>query len=59
MMSPWLLNAYMDCVVREVNAMVLGKGLKLLSANCCRIEINQLLFADYTVLVADSVEKLC
>ena len=38
---------------------MLGKGLELLSANDVMFEINQLLFADYTALVADSVEKLC
>ena len=37
---------------------MLGKGLELLSANFGRFEINQLLFADDTALVADS-EKLC
>ena len=35
----------MDGVVREVNVMVLGKGLELLSANGRRFEINQLLFS--------------
>ena len=49
----------MDGVVREVNVRVLGKGLELLSANGGRFEINQLLFADDTALVADSEEKLC
>ena len=58
-MSPWLYNVYMDGVVQEVNVRVLGKMLKLLSANCCRFEINQVLFADDTALVADSEEKLC
>ena len=38
----------------EVNAWVLGKWLELLSF---RFKINQLLFADITV-VADSLEKL-
>ena len=57
-MSPWLFKVYMDGVVREVNVRVLGKGLKLLSANGGRFEINQLLFADDTTLVADSEEKL-
>ena len=57
-MSPWLFNVYMDGVVREVNVRVLGKGLKLLSANGGRFETNQLLFADDTALVADS-EKFC
>ena len=58
-MSPWLFNVYMDGVVREVNVRILGKGLELLSANGGRFEINQLLFADDTLLVADSEEKLC
>ena len=58
LMSPWLFNIYMDGVVREVNVRVLGKGLELLSANGGRFEMNQLLFADDTALMADS-EKLC
>ena len=59
-MFPWLFNVYMDGVVGEVNAIrVLGKGLELLSVNGHWFEINQLLFADGTALVADSEEKLC
>ena len=58
-MSPWLFNVYMDGVVREVNASVLGKGLKLLSENGGWFQINQLLFSDDTALVADSEDKLC
>ena len=58
-MSPRLFNVYMDGVVRDVNVRVLGKGLQLLSANGGRFEINQLLFADDTALVADSEEMLC
>ena len=58
-MSPWLFNVYMDGVVREVNVRVLEKGLELLSANGDWFELNQLLFADDTALVADSEEKLC
>ena len=58
-MSPWLFNVYMDGVVWGVNVRVLGKGLELLSANSGGFEINQLLFADDTALVADSEEKLC
>ena len=57
-MSKWLFKVYMDGVVREVNGRVLGKGLELLSANGGRFEINQLLFADDTALMADSEEKL-
>ena len=41
---------YMDVVVREVNARVFGKGLELLSVNGGRFEINQLLFADDTII---------
>ena len=58
-MSPWLFNVYMDGVVREVNVRLLGKRLRLLSANGGRFEINQLLLADDTSLVADSEQKLC
>ena len=54
-----LIYIYMDLVVREVNVRVLEKGLELLSANRDRIEINQLLFADDTAIMADSDEKLC
>ena len=57
-MSPWLFNLFIDGVVREVNARVLGRGLKLLDGND-EWEMNQLLFADDTVVVADSEEKLC
>ena len=42
----------MDGAVREVNVMVIWKGLELLSANGGRFEINQLLFADDTALMA-------
>ena len=59
MMSPWFFNVYMDGAVPKVNVRVLGKGLELLSANGGRFEINQLSFADDTVLVDDSEEKLC
>ena len=45
--------------MREVNGRVPGKGLKLLSVNDGRFEINHLLFANNTALVADSEQKLC
>ena len=41
------------------NVGVLGKGLKLLSASGGGFEINQLLSADDSALVADSEEKFC
>ena len=53
MMSPWLFNVYMDGVVGEVIVRVLGKRLEFLSENGGRFEINQVLFADDTALVAD------
>ena len=58
-MSPCLFNLYIDGVVREVNARVQGQGLKLVDGNDEEWELNQLLFADDTVVVADSKEKLC
>ena len=51
MMFPTLFYVSMDGVVRESNARVLGRGLKLLRANGGRFETNQLLFADDTALV--------
>ena len=58
-MSPFFyIYIYFDGMVREVNVRVLVKGLELLRANGGRFEINKLLFADDTALVADS-EKLC
>ena len=51
------MHIWMDVVVREENVSVLGKGLELLSVNGGRFEMNQLLFADDTALVADSEEK--
>ena len=43
----------------NVTTRVLEKGLEPLTVNGGRIEINQLLFADDTTLVADSEEKFC
>ena len=45
-------------VVREVNDVVLGKGLELLWENGGMFEMNQLLFADDTALLVTSEEKL-
>ena len=57
-MSPWLFNLCIDGVVREVNARVLGRGLKRVDGNDNEWEQNQFLFADDTVVVADSERKL-
>ena len=49
MMSPWLFNVYVDCVVRQVNARVLRWKVR----DGGILEINRLLFADDTALVFD------
>ena len=59
MMSPWLYNLYINGVVREVNVRVLGRGLKLMDGNDNAWQMNQLLFADDIVVVANSEGKLC
>ena len=46
-------------MVREVNARVFGTGMKLVDGNDNGRELNQLLFADDAVVVADSERKLC
>ena len=58
-MSPWLFDLYIDGVAREVKARMLGRGLKLVDGNDNEWELNQLLFADDTVVVADFERKLC
>ena len=58
-MSLWLFNLYIDGVVREVNALVLGRGLKLVYGHDNEWKLNQLLFVDDTVVVVDSERKLC
>ena len=55
----WLFNLHIDGVVREINARVRGRGLKLVDGNDNGWELNQLLFADDTVVVTDSERKLC
>ncbi len=42
-MLPWLLNMYMDTVVREVNARVQDNGLPLVDDNGGEWIMNQLL----------------
>ncbi len=53
-MSPWLFIVYIDGVVREVNARILGRGLSLVNSDGKEWNLNQLLFAGDTALVADS-----
>ncbi len=42
----WLFNVYMNDVVREVNARMLGRCLSLVNADGKEWNMNQLLFAD-------------
>ena len=60
MISPWLFNVYMYgwCGSRG-ECLGVGKRWELPSENGGRFELTQLLFADVTALVADSLEKLC
>ncbi len=57
-MSPWLFNLYMDGVVRELHARMLGRGLSFVNADGREWSPSQLLFADDTALVADSERRL-
>ena len=56
-MSPLLFKFYMDRVVREVQARTLGRRAQLVGDGKLKWKVSQLLFADDTVLVADSKEK--
>ena len=56
-MSPWLFNIYMDAVVKEFKARTLGKGVNL-KVNGDGLKVSCLLFADDTVLLAESENQL-
>ncbi len=57
-MSPLLFNVYMDGVVREVNARMLGTGLSLVNNDGREWNLSQMLFADDTAFVDDSEGRL-
>ena len=58
-MSPWLFNLFMDGVMREVRARVGEVGVNLWdNVRRCKWKVEWLMFADDTVLVGDSKEKL-
>ena len=48
----------MDGVVREVNARVIGRGLMFIDQGGNNWRVNQLLYADDTVLLGDSKENI-
>ena len=58
-MSPWLFNLFMDAVMREVREKAGDVGVTL-QDEIRNIEwkIDWLMFADDTVLLGDSEEKL-
>ena len=53
-MSPWLFNMFVDGVVREVGVSTFGVGVEMSGG----MKVSQLLFADDTVLVANSEAML-
>ena len=58
-MSPWLFNVYMDGVMREVRENAGDVGVRLVESSGRREwKVEWLMFADDTVLVCDSIEKL-
>ncbi len=48
----------MDGVIRGINAILLGRGLSLFNEDGREWNVDQLLFADDTTLVADSQKRL-
>ena len=57
-MSPWLLNMYMDGVVREINSRVWRRGVGMIGYRINAWRVNQLMYTDDTLLIADSEENL-
>ena len=57
-MSPWLFNMNMDRVVREVNTRVWRRGVEMIGQRGNAGMIDQLLYANDEVLIADSEENL-
>ena len=58
-MLPWLFNVFMDGVMKEVRERVGDVGATLWDARRnCEWKVEWLMFADDTVLVGDSKEKL-
>ena len=54
-----VFNLYIDGVVRDAKSRVRNRGLKLLDGSRNNWEVNQLLYANDTVVVSDSEERLC
>ena len=56
-MSPWLFNLYMDGVVKEFKARIMGQGVRMLLGSEI-LNVSCLLFADDTVILAESEVQL-
>ena len=56
-MSPWLFNIYMDGVIREMKAKIGDVGVSM-SVDGGKWCVNTILFADDTVLIAESEKDL-
>lgn len=54
MISPWLFNVYMDGVLNEVNARMLGRSVILMSDDGREWKMNKLVFSGDTPLVTGS-----
>ena len=58
-MSPWLFNLFMDTVMKEVREKAGGVGVTLQDKRrSIEWKVDWLMFADDTVLLGDSEEKL-
>jgi hypothetical protein len=52
-MSPWLFNIFIDGAVRKVDVRVMARGAALLSNSGGEWQVNQILYAYDTSLIAD------
>jgi hypothetical protein len=57
LLSPWLLKIFIDGVVRDVNSTVIER-VALVSYKDREWQLNQILYADDTALLADEEDKL-
>ena len=56
--SPWLFNVYMDDIIKDVNARVQERGLRLEDQGGNDWRVTQILYANETVLLGDIKENL-
>jgi hypothetical protein len=58
MMSPCLFNIFINGVLRDINERVMEQGAALMSDSDGEWQVNQILYADDTAIVADEEFKL-